>query len=155
MNNASAPSTALPRDRSDLVVVGAGIVGLAHAFEAVRRGLSVTVIERDRRPVGASVRNFGHCCVTAQRGELLDLALRSRSGWLDAAKSAGLWAPEAGALVVARSATELAVLEELRDERGADAVRLRTRDEVGEGLGDVTSSFDEVISGVKDAGKSA
>ncbi|WP_328635229.1 TIGR03364 family FAD-dependent oxidoreductase [Streptomyces sp. NBC_00356] len=135
MNNASAPSTALPRDRSDLVVVGAGIVGLAHAFEAVRGGLSVTVVERDRRPVGASVRNFGHCCVTAQRGELLDLALRSRSGWVDAAKSAGLWAPEAGALVVARSATELAVLEELRDERGTDAVRMRTRDEVGEALG--------------------
>ncbi|MHC5260251.1 TIGR03364 family FAD-dependent oxidoreductase [Streptomyces sp. UC4497] len=147
MNNASAPSTALPSGRSDLVVVGAGIVGLAHAFEAVRRGLSVTVVERDRRPVGASVRNFGHCCVTAQRGELLDLALRSRSGWVDAAKSAGLWAPEAGALVVARSATELAVLEELRDERGTDAVRLRTRDEVGEALGRSAEEREDLAGG--------
>lgn len=147
MNNASAPSTALPSGRSDLVVVGAGIVGLAHAFEAVRRGLSVTVVERDRRPVGASVRNFGHCCVTAQRGELLDLALRSRSGWVDAAKSAGLWAPEAGALVVARSATELAVLEELRDERGTDAVRLRTRDEVGEALGRPAEGREDLAGG--------
>ncbi|MCX5536645.1 TIGR03364 family FAD-dependent oxidoreductase [Streptomyces sp. NBC_00006] len=147
MNNASAPSTALPRDRSDLVVVGAGIVGLAHAFEAVRRGLSVTVVERDRRPVGASVRNFGHCCVTAQRGELLDLALRSRTGWVDAAKSAGLWAPEAGALVVARSATELAVLEELRDERGTDAVRMRTRDEVGEALGRSAEGREDLAGG--------
>ncbi|MFJ9037120.1 TIGR03364 family FAD-dependent oxidoreductase [Streptomyces sp. NPDC102406] len=129
------PPAVLPRDRSDLVVVGAGIIGLAHAVEAVRRGLRVTVVERDRRPVGASVRNFGHCCVTAQRGELLDLATRSRAGWLDAAARAGLWAPEAGALVVARSVTELAVLEELREERGADAVRLRTRDEVGDALG--------------------
>ncbi|MGY0020732.1 TIGR03364 family FAD-dependent oxidoreductase [Streptomyces sp. YJ-C3] len=137
MSITTAPSTpvTLPRDRSDLVVVGAGIVGLAHAVEAVRRGLRVTVVERDRRPVGASVRNFGHCCVTAQRGELLDLATRSRTGWLDAAARAGLWAPEAGALVVARSATELAVLEELREERGTDAVRLRTRDEVGDALG--------------------
>ncbi|MFZ3554394.1 TIGR03364 family FAD-dependent oxidoreductase [Streptomyces sp. BH055] len=147
MNNASAPFTALPSGRSDLVVVGAGIVGLAHAFEAVRRGLSVTVVERDRRPVGASVRNFGHCCVTAQRGALLDLALRSRTGWLDAAKSAGLWAPEAGALVVARSATELAVLEELREERGADAVRLRTPDEVGEELGRSVEGRDDLVGG--------
>ncbi|NEB82301.1 FAD-dependent oxidoreductase, partial [Streptomyces sp. SID14478] len=116
-------------------MVGAGIVGLAHAVEAVRRGLRVTVVERDRRPVGASVRNFGHCCITAQRGELLDLATRSRTGWLDAAARAGLWAPQEGALVVARSATELAVLEELREERGQDAVRLRTRDEVGDALG--------------------
>ncbi|WP_306323156.1 MULTISPECIES: TIGR03364 family FAD-dependent oxidoreductase [unclassified Streptomyces] len=156
MNNdtASAPSapatpstSPLPSGRSDLVVVGAGIVGLAHAFEAVRRGLSVTVIERDRRPVGASVRNFGHCCITAQRGDLLDLALRSRSGWLDAAKSAGMWAPEAGALVVARSTTELAVLEELREERGADAVRLRTRDEVGDALGRAPEARDDLVGG--------
>ncbi|MCQ4206108.1 TIGR03364 family FAD-dependent oxidoreductase [Streptomyces longispororuber] len=144
---APSPSVALPGGRSDLVVVGAGIVGLAHAVEAVRRGLSVTVVERDRRPVGASVRNFGHCCITAQRGDLLGLAERSRTGWLDAAARAGLWAPEAGALVVARSATELAVLEELRDERGADAVRLRTRDEVGTALGRAADARDDLVGG--------
>ncbi|MFJ8825010.1 TIGR03364 family FAD-dependent oxidoreductase [Streptomyces sp. NPDC102467] len=149
MSIATAPPlpVTLPRDHSDLVVVGAGIVGLAHAVEAVRRGLRVTVVERDLRPVGASVRNFGHCCVTAQRGELLDLATRSRTGWLDAAARAGLWAPEAGALVVARSATELAVLEELRDERGADAVRLRTRDEVGDALGRTADERGDLAGG--------
>jgi glycine/D-amino acid oxidase-like deaminating enzyme len=31
----------------DLIVVGAGIVGLAHAYAAARRGRSVLVIERD------------------------------------------------------------------------------------------------------------
>ncbi|MFI7341505.1 TIGR03364 family FAD-dependent oxidoreductase [Streptomyces sp. NPDC050085] len=143
----TTPAPRLPRERSDLVVVGAGIVGLAHAVEAVRRGLSVTVVERDRQPVGASVRNFGHCCITAQRGELLDLAVRSRTGWLDAASRAGLWAPEAGALVVARSATELAVLEELREERGADAVRMRTRDEVGDALGRPADERGDLVGG--------
>ncbi|WP_353946753.1 TIGR03364 family FAD-dependent oxidoreductase [Streptomyces sp. HUAS MG91] len=144
---ALSPAADLPRGRSDLVVVGAGIVGLAHAVEAVRRGLSVTVVERDRRPVGASVRNFGHCCITAQEGDLLGLAERSRTGWLDAAGRAGLWAPEAGALVVARSATELAVLEELRDERGADAVRLRTRDQVGDALGRAADARGDLVGG--------
>ncbi|MEV5609012.1 TIGR03364 family FAD-dependent oxidoreductase [Streptomyces sp. NPDC052225] len=149
MSIGTAPSVPVgpPRGRSDVVVVGAGIVGLAHAFEAVRRGLSVTVVERDRRPVGASVRNFGHCCITAQRGDLLGLATASRSGWVDAAARAGFWAPEAGALVVARSATELAVLEELRDERGADAVRLRTRDEVGDALGRPADERDDLVGG--------
>ncbi|MEV7024495.1 FAD-dependent oxidoreductase, partial [Kitasatospora sp. NPDC093558] len=80
--------------RSDLVIVGAGIVGLAHAFEALANGLSVTVVERDRQPVGASVRNFGHCCISAQEGDLLGLARRSRAGWLRAAGAAGFWAAE-------------------------------------------------------------
>ncbi len=120
---------------SDLIVVGAGIVGLAHAVEAVRRGLSVQIVERDAAAVGASVRNFGHACVTAQVGELFDLARRSREGWLDAAQQAGFWAPRAGAVVVARAQDELGVLEELAAVRGEDYVTLLSAREVRDRLG--------------------
>ena len=37
----------------DLAVVGAGIVGLAHALAGARRGLRVVVIDRDARANGA------------------------------------------------------------------------------------------------------
>jgi glycine/D-amino acid oxidase-like deaminating enzyme len=50
----------------DVIVVGADIVGLAHAWVASRRGLRVLVVERDPRCVGASVRNFGFVTVTGQ-----------------------------------------------------------------------------------------
>ena len=110
-------------ERSDVIVVGAGIAGLGHAIAALERGLSVTVIERDSRAVGASVRNFGHACVTAQSGDLLELALLARATWLRYAALAGFPAAEAGGVALARSAAELAVLEELAAQRG-DQVRM-------------------------------
>lgn len=108
----------------DVLIVGAGIVGLAHAAEAVSRGLSVLVIDRDGHAAGASVRNFGHCCVTAQSGDLLDLARTAREDWLRHSEVAGFFAVESGGLAVARSRAEMAVLEELASVRGGGEVRL-------------------------------
>lgn len=115
-----------PTTTSDLVVVGAGIVGLALAADAVSRGLSVTVVERDERAVGASIRNFGHVCATAQSGRSLDYALAARERWLALAGKAGFTADPCGTLVVARADDEAAVLEEFADERGPEHALLRT-----------------------------
>ncbi|MCW3844851.1 TIGR03364 family FAD-dependent oxidoreductase [Micromonospora yasonensis] len=112
------------RSPVDLVVVGAGVVGLAHAVEAVARGLSVTVVDRDERAVGASVRNFGHVCVTAQAGEALRYARRSRGTWLRMGTAAGFSVTECGTVVVARASEEMDALEELAAERGTDEVVL-------------------------------
>lgn len=119
---------------TDVIVVGSGIIGLAHAFEAHRRGLSVRVIERDTEPVGASVRNFGHACLTAQAPEHADRLTASRAGWLDAAASAGFWAQEAGAVFVARSAPEITLVEAFAAAR-PDAAVLQTADQVRDRLG--------------------
>ncbi|WP_018683863.1 TIGR03364 family FAD-dependent oxidoreductase [Actinokineospora enzanensis] len=109
---------------ADLVVVGAGIVGLAHAVAAVERGLDVVVLDRDERAVGASVRNFGHICLTAQHGVALGYGLAARERWLMMAAKAGFWVSEAGTVVVARSADERAVLAEFAAQRGIEHVRL-------------------------------
>ncbi|MET9629160.1 FAD-dependent oxidoreductase [Lentzea sp. NPDC006480] len=101
----------------DLVVVGAGVVGLAHAWHAVRRGLSVTVVERDEHAAGASVRNFGHGCFTAQDGVAFEYAMTAREEWLKLAREAGFWLRESGTLVLARHDDERAVLEELASVR--------------------------------------
>ncbi len=120
---------------SDVLVVGAGIAGLSHAIAALERGLTVTVIERDARAVGASIRNFGHACVTAQSGELLELATVAREKWLRYGKLAGFFHVESGALAIARTAAESAVIEELAGSRESGQVRLLTAHEVRERLG--------------------
>jgi FAD dependent oxidoreductase TIGR03364 len=127
--NTADQTPALKGEHTDLIIVGAGVIGLAHAFQAHRKGYTVRIIERDAKPNGASIRNFGHCCITAQDGAHLDTAYRSREGWLAAAAAIGFWAPEAGAVVVARSQTELTVLEQLSDKRGTDSVQLLTADQ--------------------------
>jgi FAD dependent oxidoreductase TIGR03364 len=106
----------------DLAVVGAGIVGLAHALSGLRRGLSVVVIDREAEAVGASVRNFGFVTVTGQqRGECWRRAMRSRDIWEEVAPDAGIRIEHEGLLVVAQRPEAMAVLEAFRlTEMGED-----------------------------------
>lgn len=101
--------------QNDIAIIGGGIIGLAHAYLALQQGMSVVVIERDSSATGASVRNFGHACFTAQPVALRPIARRSRHGWLAAASDADLPVVEAGTLALARTPTELAVLSELAE----------------------------------------
>jgi FAD dependent oxidoreductase TIGR03364 len=104
----------MPTDSAaDCVVVGAGIIGLAHALAACRRGLRVTVIDRDAQAVGASIRNFGFITVTGQKqGITWRRAMRSRDVWAEVAEAAGIPVLQRGLLVCARRPEALAVLEE-------------------------------------------
>ena len=97
----------------DLAIAGAGIVGLAHALAARRRGLSVAVVDRDARATQASVRNFGFVTVSGQSaGAIRERALRSRDTWLQVAREAGIPVLQRGALVFARREEAFEVLRE-------------------------------------------
>jgi FAD dependent oxidoreductase TIGR03364 len=123
---------ALTRLEADVCVVGAGVIGLAHAIEARRRGLRVVVLEQDSAAVGASVRNFGHLFFASQPdGPALSRALRSRERWLEIAGAAGLELVSAGTLIVARAEDELAVLAAAAAAEPARQARLLTPAQVG------------------------
>jgi D-hydroxyproline dehydrogenase subunit beta len=97
---------------ADVAIIGAGIVGLAWAWAAARRGKSVVVFERGRRAEMASVRNFGMVWPIGQPpGELYHTAMASRRRWLELA-AAGVWVQECGSVHAVYEEDERAVLEE-------------------------------------------
>jgi FAD dependent oxidoreductase TIGR03364 len=99
-------------ERFDLAVVGAGVVGLATALAATRRGLRTIVIDRDAQANGASVRNFGFVTVTGQeRGAMWHRARRSREVWREVADAAGVPIIHTGLWMMARRPESVALLE--------------------------------------------
>lgn len=102
----------MKRDSFDVAIVGAGIVGLAHALAAARLGLRVVVIDREARASGASVRNFGFITVTGQeQGQVWNLARRSRDVWLEVAGPAGIAIEQRGLALVAQRTEARVVCE--------------------------------------------
>ncbi|PZQ00545.1 MAG: TIGR03364 family FAD-dependent oxidoreductase [Variovorax paradoxus] len=117
-----------PSTHFDLVVVGAGIVGLAHAYTAAKRGLKVCVVERDAACVGASIRNFGFITVTGQgAGDTWRRARRAREVWGEVAPQAGIQAVHHGLYLTAFRPAAHTVLEAfLRTPMGAGCELLDT-----------------------------
>jgi FAD dependent oxidoreductase TIGR03364 len=97
----------------DVAIVGAGIVGLAHALAAARLGKRVVVIDREPRATGASVRNFGFVTVTGQaRGAPWRRAVRARQVWEEIAPQAGVDILQRGLLLLFRRPESADVVEE-------------------------------------------
>jgi glycine/D-amino acid oxidase-like deaminating enzyme len=96
---------------ADVVVVGAGVVGAACAYQAARAGLRVAVVERGTVAGGTTGAGEGNLLVSDKRpGPELDLALRSLSLWREFASSVDPDAIELeakGGLVVAATPAEL------------------------------------------------
>ncbi len=96
----------------DVAIVGAGLLGLAHALAAARLGKRVIVFERDAQANGASIRNFGFVTVTGQEvGECWQMSRRSRDVWTELVGQAGIEILHRGTVIAARRPEAVAVLD--------------------------------------------
>ena len=133
----------------DLAIVGAGIVGLAHAVHAALAGLSVAVFERSPAADGASVRNFGMLAIAAQApGQQMENARRALRCWTHVAQHAGIALQQSGCLFLARQQEEMSVLEEYAasDDVADQDVRVLTRGQCGDYATNLRS--DNIIGGL-------
>jgi glycine oxidase len=115
----------LRRSAYDLVVVGAGAIGLAAAWRAARAGLSVLVLERDVAGAGASGVAAGMLAPVTEADfgeqELLALNLESRAMWaafaaeLEERSGRPSGYADSGCLVVAADRDDVAELRRLQD----------------------------------------
>lgn len=124
-------------DSYDVAIVGAGIVGLAVAWRARQRGLTVAVYERDAPGAATSHVAAGMLAPVAEADAaerpLLELGLRSAQAWpafadeLEAASDRGVDYRPCGSLMLARDRDEAEALERervLRERLGLRVARL-------------------------------
>jgi len=106
----------------DLVVVGAGIVGLGTALAAARKGKKVAIVERNAKAVGASIRNFGFVTVSGQKaGDHWARARRARDVWAEIVEDAGIEVVHRGLVMPAYRQEAEDVLDAFLDtQMGAD-----------------------------------
>ena len=100
----------------DVVVIGGGVIGLAHAYAAARHlgpAGKVAIIERNVYAQGASIRNFGMLWPVGQPiGYRRDIATKSRDIWHGLLKESGIWHQETGSLHVCYHDDEAEVVHE-------------------------------------------
>ena len=121
-------------DSRRVLIAGGGVIGCAVAWEAARRGLDVTVIERGtpgREATWASAGMISPSGHTAESGPFVDLALasfRSYPGWIERLRKDTAEDPvfePVGKLVVALTKQEEEELHEFQQEQaGRIAVEL-------------------------------
>ncbi len=97
----------------DLIVVGAGVLGTFHAYHAARAGQRVLLLEKDRYPVGATVRNFGQIVPSGLAGRWFDYGSRSLEIYERIQQETDLTIRQTGTIYIASDADEWTLAQEL------------------------------------------
>jgi FAD dependent oxidoreductase TIGR03364 len=99
----------------DLIVIGAGVLGTFHAYHAAKAGQRVLLLEKDRYPVGATVRNFGQVVPSGLAGCWFDYGRRSLEIYEDIQQEIDLTIRQNGTVYIASDEAEWTLANELHD----------------------------------------
>jgi glycine/D-amino acid oxidase-like deaminating enzyme len=115
-------------ERTDVLVIGGGIVGAASAYHLARQGVGVTLLEAESLAWGATGRNLGFLWVhTRKKGPELDLVMATRRqlpGLVDEL-DAPVDLRMNGGMVFFQDERQADVMREFTEQRTADGVPMR------------------------------
>lgn len=97
----------------DLIVVGGGILGTFHAYHALKRGLSVALLEKNSIPQGATVRNFGQVVPSGMDPKWQNFGRESLSIYNEFQEQTNLTIRKNGSVYIASNNEEMQLINEL------------------------------------------
>lgn len=97
----------------DLVVVGGGVLGTFHAYHALENGLKVALIEKDGKPQGATIQNFGQVVPSGMNAKWQAYGRESLQIYKKIQKKFDISVRQEGSIYLASDDEEVQLLEEL------------------------------------------
>ncbi|XCF06932.1 TIGR03364 family FAD-dependent oxidoreductase [Tamlana crocina] len=97
----------------DLVIIGAGILGTFHAYHALKKGLTVALIEKNVRPQGATVRNFGQVVPSGMNLKWQNIGRKSLEIYKEISSQVDVTVKQTGSIYLASNQEEIQLIEEL------------------------------------------
>ena len=100
-------------NKYDLIVVGGGVLGTFHAYHAAKKGLSVAILEKDNKPQGATVRNFGQVVPSGMNQKWQNYGRESLAIYKSIQEQFDVSIRQNGTIYIASNDEEIQLIEEL------------------------------------------
>lgn len=101
------------KNKYDLIIVGSGILGTFHAYHALKKGMSVVILEKNSKPEGATVRNFGQVVPSGMDRKWQNFGKESLKIYKDIQSQFDINLRQNGTIYLASNEEEMQLIEEL------------------------------------------
>ncbi|MCC6281095.1 MAG: TIGR03364 family FAD-dependent oxidoreductase, partial [Saprospiraceae bacterium] len=97
----------------DLLIIGGGVLGTFHAYQALEKGLSVAVLDKNKLARGSSVQNFGQVVPSGMNTKWQQYGRKSLEIYKSIQAQFDISVRQNGSVYIASNEEELTLLEEL------------------------------------------
>ncbi|RKR04829.1 FAD dependent oxidoreductase TIGR03364 [Flavobacterium sp. 90] len=101
------------KEKHDLIIVGSGVLGTFHAYHALLKGMSVAILEKNSKPEGATVRNFGQVVPSGMDRKWQNFGKESLNIYKDIQLQFDINLRQNGTVYLASNEEEMQLIEEL------------------------------------------